>query len=132
MSMYSVPRRRRLCVDGAHDVAAGQPAIVGAGARLTAHLGNDHRVLATGTQRGTQQPLRLAVGVDIGGVEEVDPRIQGAGDDRADAGLIHLADHLPEAHATKAHRAEGKFGYEEAGPPILVVAHGIPLEVLSP
>ena len=62
-------------VDAVQDVLARQAAVVGIAAHRPVDLGGDHHLVPLGVflQRLAGHPLALALGIDIGGVEEVDP-----------------------------------------------------------
>ena len=68
-----------------HDVAARQPDRVRARPHPAAHLGRDDDVLALDAeiaQRLAELNLRLAFGIDVGGVDEIDAGVEGAVDER--------------------------------------------------
>src|SRR5918998_915813 len=68
------PPQTRL--DGAHDVVAGQALVVGAGAHRAADLGRDQALVAVGAEGFAEDLLGQALGVDVGGVDQVDARPQ--------------------------------------------------------
>ena len=78
-------------VDRGHDVLAREAPPVLAGHRLPVHLGRQHVLLAHSEQR-TQQPprddLALPAVVDVGGVKEGDPALDGGAHDRLRSRLI--------------------------------------------
>ncbi len=85
-----------------HDMAARQADGVRAGAGAAAHFGGDDHVLARDleiAQRLAEQHLGLALGIDVGGVDEIDAGFQRAGDERGRALLFDRADVAPETGA---------------------------------
>ena len=87
------------------DVQPGKADLVGAGPHAAAHLGRDHHVAAAAGQRAAEDLLRIAGGVDVGRVEEVDAGIEGPPHERVRLLLAQCADHLPlgaERHRTQA------------------------------
>ena len=86
--------------DLVHDVAARQADRVRSGADATAHLGGDDDVFARDieiAQRLADNPLRLAIGIDVGRVDEIDAGLQGALDDGVCGLLVDVADLAPHA-----------------------------------
>ena len=77
-------------VDLVQDRLAGQARAVRPRAHPAVHLGREHDVLARGevAQRAAGDLLAAAAGVDVGGVEDVDPRVERVLDDRATGGLV--------------------------------------------
>ncbi len=65
-------------------------------------------------QRLAGDDLRLAVGVDVGGIDEIDARIERTADELVGVRLLKRADVVPDAAATAAegHRAEAEFRNE--------------------
>jgi hypothetical protein len=92
-------------------VAAGGSYVVLAGTGSPEDLGSDHYVFASdakvleGLAKGL---LALAFGVDIGGIEEVDPGIEGGFNELIGAALVNGADVFPETNAAEGHGAETK------------------------
>ena len=74
------------------------------------HLGGQHDIVATALQRLTDDLLRLAVAVPIGGVDEVDAEIQGLVDDTNAVVVIGVGD------AAEHHRAQAIGANLDAGP----------------
>jgi N-methylhydantoinase A/oxoprolinase/acetone carboxylase beta subunit len=64
-----------------------------------------------------QGNLGLTMGVDVGGVDEVDALVQRAMNDGVDDGLIQAADRFPYllSAAAEGHRAQAQLGDEDAG-----------------
>ena len=58
-----------------------KPDLVGAGTHAPAHLGREHDLVTAARNRLADQLLGLAGGVDVGGVDEIDPGVEGAMDD---------------------------------------------------
>jgi hypothetical protein len=114
-------------IDRVEDVAARQPGVVDALADPAAHLGRDHQVAAPHAepaQRLADQPLALALVVDVGGVEEVDAGVERRAQLAGDGVDAELADHLPEALAAVGHGAEAQLRDVEAGLAEAMGAHG--------
>ncbi len=113
-------------VDGVHDVAAGGADLVAAGAGAAEDFGGDDDLCAGDVQvseRLAEGLFALALGVDIGGVEEVDAGVDGGFDELVGAGLVDGADGAEEAGAAvEGHGAETEGRDEEAG-----VAEGLVL-----
>ncbi len=79
-------------------------------------------------QRLSGQPFRLAEGIDIRRIDEIDAGRQRAANDLIDFALLQAADRLPHAGifiAAEGHRAEADFRHEKAGVSQLLVLHGI-------
>ena len=68
----------------------------------------------------------LAVGVDVGGVDEVDAGVDGGFEELIGAGLVDAIDGFPDAFVggREGHGAEADFGDEEAGVAEGVEFHG--------
>ncbi len=115
------------CLDAVHDVAARRAAIVGARAHAAMHLGRDHHVRALDAQapqRLAGELLGAALGIDVGGVDEVDAGLERAADDAVDLLLAQLADRLPHARLpAEGHRAEAQLRDEQPAATELVVTH---------
>jgi hypothetical protein len=98
------------------------PASLDALADPAAHLGRDHQVAAPHAepaQRLADQPLALALVVDVGGVEEVDAGVERRAQLAGDGVDAELADHLPEAHCRRGRRSwcRGSLAGAPAQPP---------------
>jgi hypothetical protein len=108
------------------DVEARQPDLVGALPRPPAHFRRQHDVGTPRSERLAEHRLRLAGGVDVRRVDEVDPRVERAVDDLVDGRLIGAADGLPDLRAAaERHRAEAQLRHEHAGIRQLSIFHGI-------
>jgi len=95
------------------DVLPREPAPVGSIAHLAVDLRRDDELVAVvGGDRLADDLLGFAAGVDVGGVEEVDARVQRLADE-VDA-LLAVADH-PVLAAAEVHAAETEPGHFEAG-----------------
>src|SRR5262245_13798433 len=72
-------------VDLPQDVFARQTDVVWTVAHLSEHLGRNYNLLALGKilERTTQYFLAGAVGIDIGGVEEINSQFERAFDERS-------------------------------------------------
>jgi hypothetical protein len=112
-----------------HDVPAARAPVVGAGAHLAEHLGGDNHVLALRPQvlqRLPEQSLGLPERIDVGGVEEVHPGLEGAPDDRVDLALLQGSDRLPHARAlgpAEGHGPQADLGDEQTRAAKLLVLH---------
>ena len=71
--MLEPPQR---VLDLGDDPAAGDAALVGVLAHRAPELGGQHDVVAAALERLADDLLRLAGGVDVGGVDEVDPGVE--------------------------------------------------------
>ncbi len=115
-------------VDLGEDRLPGQSPAVGPGTRLAVDLGGDDRRLAVGevAQRPAQDLLTRSVGVDVGGVEEVDARVDRTLDQRACLVLGEDPRVTAATGVAEAHHAETDGGDLQAGapkPPVLQVSH---------
>ena len=90
-------------LDLGDDPAARTAAVVGVLAHRHAELGGQHDVVAAALECLADDLLGLAGGVDVGGVDEVDPGIQGAVDD-ADRVVV-----VGVAPGAEHHRAEAQL-----------------------
>src|ERR1019366_3405504 len=98
--LQAAQARLALADDPAPRVALG----VGVVAHLAMHLGGEHHLVPPSPGEGlTDDLLGLALRVDVGGVDEVDPRVEGPMDD-ADRVFVILV--TPGA---KHHGAEAEF-----------------------
>ncbi|ESY64489.1 hypothetical protein X743_31005 [Mesorhizobium sp. LNHC252B00] len=94
------------------------------------HLGGDDNILSVDAEipeRLAEQPFGRAEGVDVGGVEEIDPGGERAGNDLVDALLVEAGDQAPLgifAGGTEGHGAEAEFGDEHPRISKLVITHG--------
>ncbi len=105
---------------------AGDPAAAVAGAvRSLPHrpveLRRQHHVVATSGERLADDRLGLAARVHVGGVDEVDPGVEGAMDDR------HAVVVVPVAHRPEHHGAEAQLADLDPGVPQRPRAHGATL-----
>ena len=105
-------------LDLAHDPAAGPAAVVGLVAHRHEELGGQDDVVAAALQGLADDLLGHAAGVDVGGVDEVDPGVEGAVDDPDGVGAVVVAPR-PEHHRAQAQRAD-----RYAGPAEHSVLHG--------
>ncbi|MDT4867197.1 hypothetical protein FQZ97_1020930 [compost metagenome] len=111
-----------------HDVVArGAGRVHALAAGFAQHLGRDHHAVARHLQvlqRLTGDGFGEAVGVHVGGVDEVDAGIERAADEAFGLALLQLADMVPDAgRAAEGHRAEAEFGNQEAGAAEFAVLH---------
>ena len=83
--------------------------MVGVLAERQADLRGEHDVLApSASERLADDLLRLATGVDIGGVDEVDFRVEGAVDDLDRVFVIGVAE------TAEHHRAQAQLAHRDA------------------
>ena len=78
-------------------------------------------------ERLAEQPLGLAEGIDVGGIEEIDAGGDRAADDLVDALLVEAGDQAPLgilAGGAEGHGAEAQFGDEHPRISKLIVTHG--------
>jgi hypothetical protein len=96
-------------LDLADDPAPRVAELVGVVAHRAVHLGREHDVVAAPGERLADDLLRLAARVDVGGVDEVDPGVEGAVDDLDALVVVRVAP------APEHHRAEAQRGHLDAG-----------------
>jgi hypothetical protein len=94
-------------------------ALVGIVAHRHEELRREHDVVAAALECLADDLLGLTGGVDVGGVDEVDPRIEGAVDD-ADRVVV-----VGVAPGAEHHRAEAELGDLDAGASEWAVVHGV-------
>ena len=114
-------------LDRIHDVPTRGAAIVRALAHGAGRLGGEHDIRALPARiahRRAGDRLAEAFGINICGVDEIDPRIERSRDEGIGHRLVELADSGPEALAAEGHGAETEFGDEQARPAEGVVTHG--------
>src|SRR3954451_478831 len=97
-------------LDLTDDPAPGVAETVHVVAHPAVELGGEDDVVATALERLADDRLGLAVGVDVGGVDEVDAGVEGAADDPDAVGVVGVA------VAAEHHGAEGQRADLEAGP----------------
>jgi hypothetical protein len=106
-------------LDAVHDVVARGTARVGGFRRRAEHLGGNHHLVTRHLQvfkREAGDLLGQALRVDIGGVDEIDARIDRAANETLGIGLLQIADLPPDAFAAaKRHGAETEFRNKQAG-----------------
>ena len=90
-------------LDLPHDPAAGRPAVVRVLAHRRHELGGQHDLVAPALERLADDLLRLAAGVHVGGVDEVDAAVERGVDDLDAVVVVAVAPgaehHRPEAVA---------------------------------
>lgn len=123
-------------VDLGHDRLAGQPATVGPRPHLAVHLGGQHDLVAAGEvgQRPADDLLAGAVGIDVRGVEEVDPCLDGLPYE-GPAGLLVQRPAVGTAiGGAVAHTTQADAGDVETGRAEFQIVHGHPpyVDVRSP
>ena len=99
-------------LDLADDPPAGAAPLVRVGPHRHEELRGQHDVVAAPGEGLADDPFRLALGVDVGGVDEVDAGIQGAVDDADGVGLV-LVSPRAEHHRPQAQRADRDAGPAE-------------------
>ncbi|MDF2811349.1 MAG: hypothetical protein K0S56_2380 [Microvirga sp.] len=87
-------------LDRAGDPASRVPLHVGILAHRPMQLRGQHNAVAASLQSLADNLLGLACAVTVGGVDEVDPRVQGFVDD-ADGLVVVGVAHLAEHHGAK-------------------------------
>ena len=96
-----------------HDVAARQAHGIRPRPHAAPNLGGDDDVLALDAkiaQRLTDLNLGLAFGIDVGRIDEIDPRFERAGDELGGGSLIERPDGAPESGAAaEGHRSKTDF-----------------------
>jgi len=105
------------------DVSAAQAHVVDLGAHASPHFGGKHHLVSFALERFPQDLLRLAIGIDVGGIEEIDPGIEGHVDQTLRSRLIEAADLFPIPLSAKAHRPQAQFRDEQTGFTQLTVFH---------
>ncbi len=97
-------------------------------ASLAEHLcGNDDVVSRDLqiAQRLAGDDFRPPLGIDVGRVDKVDARFQGATDQTVGVFLLQVADLAPQlAFAAEGHGAQAEFRNEQAGAAKFLVSHG--------
>src|SRR5271170_1886831 len=111
-----------------HDMAARQADRVRPRPHPATHFRRDDHVLALDAEVAqglAELTLGLALRIDVGGVDEIDPGLDCAADERRRPGLIDRADGAPKARAAvKGHGAETDFRNELARAAKRTVTHG--------
>ena len=104
-------------LDLAHDPAPAVARHVRALPHRPVELRRQHDVVATPGQRLADDRLGLAARVHVGGVDEVDPGVEGGVDDR------HAVVVVAVAHRPEHHRPEAQLADLDPGVPQRPVAH---------
>ena len=84
-------------------MAARRARVVHALPHLSAHLGRHDGGITPAAQRRPQKVLGLAAAVDVGGVEEGDPGVEGRVHDARHPGGVHPAAKLVAPHPDDRH-----------------------------
>ncbi|MNM76661.1 hypothetical protein D3C81_884910 [compost metagenome] len=100
----------------AQDPRARIVRLVRTAAHRVAELGGEHPVVAVGNQQAAHHLLGAALAVDIGGVDEIDAVVTGAGHDAGGLGLVGL---VREHHGAQAQGGNVQVAGAEAA-----VLHG--------
>ena len=90
----------------AEDVVARQPGVILLVAHGEADLGGHEYVIAVGSEGFAQDLFGQAVGVDVGGVDQVDAGVAGKADLAAGPLDVDVADRARPRRPAEAHRAE--------------------------
>ena len=109
---------------GADDVVAREPGVVGAVAHRHARLGGEQHAVAAAAQGAPDDLLGEAAGVDVGGVDQVDARLEAHVDLAGRAFDVGRADVGELVAAAEGHGAEGEGGHPETRAPELAIVHG--------
>ena len=110
--------------DSMENMKAGETYLIGARPHASEHFGRNHDVFALVAEGLAEHRLRLARGIDIRRIEEVDARVEGVIDQRINVVLGQSADHLKDAaFAAKGHGAETEAGNEDSGVAELLIFH---------
>ena len=83
--------------------------LVDVAAHRMVDLGGQHHVVAPPAQCLPDDLLRLAAGVNVGGVDDVDPRVERGVDD------ARAGDTVGVAERAEHHRAQTKLAHLDAG-----------------
>ncbi len=101
----------------AHYMAAGSTTGIGASPHGAKHLGRQHHIFAANAeilQGLADDALTGAETIDVGGIDKVDPRLQGDLHEFVGLFLLQLADQAPDVLiAAEGHGAQAQFGYEQ-------------------
>ncbi|MNT08093.1 hypothetical protein D3C72_1428220 [compost metagenome] len=103
-------------LDRARDPHARVMRVVGRGLHGVAELGRQHPVVAAGAQQPADHLLRRALGVDVGGIDEIHAVVTRAGNDAGGLGLVGL---VGKHHGAQAQRRDAQVAGAEAA-----VGHG--------
>src|SRR5699024_6440720 len=102
---------------GANQIAPRGPDIVGAWADPVVSLRCDDRLVAPGADGFAQNLLGSTIGVRVGRIKEVHPRVQTAPDDALGAAQIRIRDPAVATPAAEGHRPETQRRYLQAACP---------------
>ena len=123
--MWSVPSRRRLASHARDQVMAREAGVVRA--RRPSASGPWSRAAAGRAGRAIASPTissETAVGIDVGGVDQVDARVERQVELPARALGVGGADARERPAAPEGHGAQGEDGDAEAGGPQLAMLDG--------
>jgi hypothetical protein len=112
-------------IDLAHDGPAGQAGAVRSRAHPAMHLGGDHHLVARREilQRPPDDLFARAIGIDIGGIEEIDPALERLLDERAALLLVQGPAVIAALGDAVAHAAETNTRDIQPGPAKLHIIH---------
>src|SRR5947209_8871278 len=103
------PKPLEAFVDLAEDRLAREPGAIGSVMHFAVHLGGDDDLvpLREVLQSASEDLLTLPKGIDVGGIEEIDPQLEGFLDDRSAVFFVQYPFvkpmfRVPEPHATEA------------------------------
>ncbi len=106
-----------------NDVVAGQPGVVRAAPHRHPHLGGHQHLVPAARQDLAQDFLGLAAGVDVGGIDEVDPGVQAHIHLPPGLGHVGRPDVFEWPAAAERHRAHGEHGNPQARPAQRAIFH---------
>ena len=113
-------------VDFAEDRLARQPGAVRSRPHPAMDLGRDHDILAAREllQRAADDFLRGAVGIDVGGIEEIDPELERLLDQRPAVFLIERPWMRAAIRNAVGHAADAQPRHAETGLAEFHIVHG--------
>ena len=124
--MWSVPQPAQARLAACDEVVAREAGVVGPVPHRQARLGGEQHAVAPAAQRLADDLLRHAVGVDVGGVDQVDAGVEAQVDLARGAGDVGHPDRRVRAPAAEGHRAERQRRDAQAGAAELAVLHSQP------
>ena len=119
------PEPAQARVDRREDGLARQPASIGSRAHRKEHLGGDHQFVAAGIilQCLSDDLLRRTVRIRIGGVEEIDPEVDGFADQWPALMLGQSPRVISALGNSVSHASEAQRRHLKAGIPEIFVLH---------